>query len=90
VPSKGRRDTTKYPNYGLLVITQGNSFMKLQSFLEHNHLVGKHAFSIKTKFNIEVIKNLALTLKKLLKGFRLKKSTLSSIGYLASWVEFHN
>jgi hypothetical protein len=90
VPSKVRRDTTKYPNYGLLVITQGNSFMILQSSLKHNHLVGKHAFSIKTKFKIEVIKNLALTLKKLLKRFRVKKFTLSSLGYSTSWVEFHN
>jgi hypothetical protein len=90
VLSKVRRDTTKYPNYGLLVITQGNSFMKLQSSLKHNHLVGKHAFSIKTKFKIEVIKNLALTLKKLLKRFRVKKFTFSSLGYSTSWVEFHN
>ncbi len=60
------------------------NFMKLQSFLKHNHLVGKHAFSIKTKFNIEIIKNLALTLKNLSKGFRVKKITLSSLGYSTS------
>jgi hypothetical protein len=43
--------------------------MKSQSFLEHNHLVGKRALSIKTKINIEVIKTLALTFKKISKGF---------------------
>jgi hypothetical protein len=64
--------------------------MKLQSSLEHNHLVGKHAFSIKTKFNIDVIKNLALTLKKLSKKFRVKKENLVFTRVFNSWVEFHN
>jgi hypothetical protein len=42
----------QYPNCGLHALTQGNSFMKLQSFLEQNHLTNKPSFSTKTKLNI--------------------------------------
>ncbi len=41
MPSRGRRDLTKYSNQFLPIITQGYSFKKLQSFLEQNDFASK-------------------------------------------------
>lgn len=41
MPSKGKRDLTKYSNHFLPTITQGYNFKKLQSFLEQNDFASK-------------------------------------------------
>jgi hypothetical protein len=47
-----RGGTQQYHDCCLHVLTQGNSFMRLQSYLEQNHLANKPTFSIITKLNI--------------------------------------
>lgn len=41
MPSRGKRDLTKYSNHFLPTITQGYGFKKLQSFLEQNEFASK-------------------------------------------------
>jgi hypothetical protein len=50
IPSKGRKDSTKYFNCVLPTITQGYNFTKLQSLLEQNNFTNKPAISTNQTF----------------------------------------
>ncbi len=79
MPSRGRRDLTKYSNHFLPTIKQGYSFKKLQSFLEQNDFASKLVILENQTFRYIIELKITNKAQKFEKESKNEKITLSSL-----------